>query len=183
MHPCHIQELRDATTSEDRLNSAQEQLLRREETLGREAHNETSNLSLEKTVEPQDRPNVRQPPSGPERDFQSVSAFSNAAPPPPPPTEKDSHPVPATLEACSDGTQAEIAYPEGGRRAWLVVLGSFSGMVASFGLLNTIGTFQAYLSTHQLAHFANRAHLRCQRTKMAGLWRHGLSGRGDDWGK
>ncbi|KAL8703130.1 MAG: hypothetical protein Q9201_003689 [Fulgogasparrea decipioides] len=125
--------------------------------LGREAHNETSNLSLEKTVEPQDRPNVRQPPSGPERDFQSVSAFSNAAPPPPPPTEKDSHPVPATLEACSDGTQAEIAYPEGGRRAWLVVLGSFSGMVASFGLLNTIGTFQAYLSTHQLAHVSPSA--------------------------
>lgn len=43
-------------------------------------------------------------------------------------------------------------YPEGGLRAWLVVFGSFSGMVASFGILNTVGTFQAYLSTHQLAH-------------------------------
>ena len=42
-------------------------------------------------------------------------------------------------------------YPEGGLTAWLVVLGSFSGMVASFGILNTVGTFQAYLSTHQLA--------------------------------
>ncbi|MCJ1430015.1 hypothetical protein MMC29_007930 [Sticta canariensis] len=41
-------------------------------------------------------------------------------------------------------------YPEGGLRAWLVVLGSFSAMVASFGLMNTIGTFQAYISTHQL---------------------------------
>ncbi|KAL8727467.1 MAG: hypothetical protein Q9181_005707 [Wetmoreana brouardii] len=118
--------------------------------LGREAHNETSNLSLEMSVEPQDRLNTqRQPPSGPERDLQSVSAFSNAAPPP---TEKDSHPVPAKLEAYSDGTQAKTAYPEGGLRAWLVVLGSFSGMVASFGLMNTVGTFQAYLSTHQLAH-------------------------------
>ena len=45
------------------------------------------------------------------------------------------------------------AYPEGGLRAWLVVLGSFSGMTASFGLMNTVGTFQAYLSTHQLASY------------------------------
>jgi len=43
-------------------------------------------------------------------------------------------------------------YPEGGFSAWLVVFGSFSGMVASFGILNSVGTFQAYLSTHQLAH-------------------------------
>lgn len=42
-------------------------------------------------------------------------------------------------------------YPEGGLAAWLVVFGSFSGMVASFGILNSVGTFQAYLSTHQLA--------------------------------
>ncbi len=42
-------------------------------------------------------------------------------------------------------------YPEGGVAAWLVVFGSFSGMVASFGILNSVGTFQAYLSTHQLA--------------------------------
>lgn len=42
-------------------------------------------------------------------------------------------------------------YPEGGLRAWLVVLGSFSGMTASFGILNSAGTFQAYLSTNQLA--------------------------------
>ena len=43
-------------------------------------------------------------------------------------------------------------YPEGGLRAWLVVYGSFSGMTASFGLMNSVGTFQAYLGTHQLAH-------------------------------
>lgn len=47
----------------------------------------------------------------------------------------------------ADGTN----YPEGGLRAWLVVLGSFSGMTASFGILNSAGTFQAYLSTNQLA--------------------------------
>ena len=42
-------------------------------------------------------------------------------------------------------------YPEGGLRAWLVVYGSFSGMTASFGLMNSIGTYQAWLSTHQLS--------------------------------
>ena len=46
------------------------------------------------------------------------------------------------------------SYPEGGLRAWLVVLGSFSGMTASFGIMNTVGTFQAYLSTHQLASYS-----------------------------
>ncbi|OCK84822.1 MFS monocarboxylate transporter-like protein [Lepidopterella palustris CBS 459.81] len=44
----------------------------------------------------------------------------------------------------------EAPYPEGGWEGWLVVLGSFSGMTASFGMLNTVGVFQAYLSTHQL---------------------------------
>lgn len=44
-------------------------------------------------------------------------------------------------------------YPEGGLGAWLVVLGSFSAVVPAFGLMNTIGTFQAYLSTHQLRDF------------------------------
>ena len=42
-------------------------------------------------------------------------------------------------------------YPEGGYQAWLVVFGSFAGMTAGFGLMNTVGTFQAYVSTHQLA--------------------------------
>ena len=42
-------------------------------------------------------------------------------------------------------------YPEGGLQAWSVVFGSFAGMVACFGLANAIGTFQAYLSTHQLS--------------------------------
>ncbi|CAI6339722.1 unnamed protein product [Periconia digitata] len=50
-----------------------------------------------------------------------------------------------------DDDQAEVSsYPEGGLAAWLVVLGSFSGMVASFGMMNTVGVFQSYLSEHQL---------------------------------
>lgn len=49
---------------------------------------------------------------------------------------------------------SNATYPEGGLRAWLVVLGSFSGMLAGFGLMNTVGVLQAYISTHQLAEYS-----------------------------
>ncbi|KAF1985567.1 MFS general substrate transporter [Aulographum hederae CBS 113979] len=45
-------------------------------------------------------------------------------------------------------------YPEGGLRAWLVVLGSFCAMLAAFGIMNTIGVFQSHLATHQLSHYS-----------------------------
>ncbi|KIW69835.1 hypothetical protein PV04_02159 [Phialophora macrospora] len=41
-------------------------------------------------------------------------------------------------------------YPEGGKQAWLCVFGSFCGLMAALGMMNTLGTYQAYLSTHQL---------------------------------
>lgn len=47
----------------------------------------------------------------------------------------------------------DIEYPEGGLRAWLVVFGSFCGMTAGFGYMNTIGIFHAYLGTNQLASY------------------------------
>ena len=53
-----------------------------------------------------------------------------------------------------DGCHEDESYPEGGRRAYSVVFGSFCGMLAGFGLLNTVGTYQAYVSTHQLAHYS-----------------------------
>ena len=68
----------------------------------------------------------------------------------PPPTPTDG-PIPSEKIGPQDQADGH-AFPEGGLRAWLVVLGSFSGMTASFGILNSAGTFQAYLSTHQLAH-------------------------------
>ncbi len=67
---------------------------------------------------------------------------------------------PSTLEHDAEvpspatGSPDEVTYPEGGLRAYSVVFGSFSGMVAAFGLMNTVGTFQTYLSTHQLAHYS-----------------------------
>lgn len=65
-----------------------------------------------------------------------------------PPTDTDG-PIPSEKIGPQDQADGH-AFPEGGLRAWLVVLGSFSGMTASFGILNSAGTFQAYLSTHQL---------------------------------
>jgi hypothetical protein len=44
-------------------------------------------------------------------------------------------------------------FPDGGWRAWSVVLGSWCLMVPSFGLLNTIGVFQTWLAEHQLKDF------------------------------
>lgn len=46
-------------------------------------------------------------------------------------------------------------YPEGGLEAWLVVLGSFLGLFGSLGLVNTIGTFQAYIENHQLKDYSS----------------------------
>ncbi|GAB7364639.1 hypothetical protein MBLNU230_g5442t1 [Neophaeotheca triangularis] len=60
-----------------------------------------------------------------------------------------------TLSSPSDPTdKTEVTYPEGGLQAWLVVFGSFSGMTACFGYMNTIGIFQAYLSSNQLSNFS-----------------------------
>jgi hypothetical protein len=46
--------------------------------------------------------------------------------------ENESIPRPALRRIVSDRT-----YPEGGREAWLVVVGCFSGMMASFGFMAT----------------------------------------------
>jgi len=50
--------------------------------------------------------------------------------------------------------KTEVTYPEGGLKAWLVVFGSFSGMVAGFGYMNSIGIYQAFLATHQLSDYS-----------------------------
>lgn len=45
-------------------------------------------------------------------------------------------------------------FPDGGWRAWGVVLGSWCAMVPSFGLMNTIGVFEAWLADHQLKDYS-----------------------------
>lgn len=46
----------------------------------------------------------------------------------------------------------DVYYPEGGA-GWWVVLGSFCGMISTLGTMNSIGVFQAYISTHQLSQY------------------------------
>ncbi|KAJ5634913.1 major facilitator superfamily domain-containing protein [Penicillium herquei] len=48
-----------------------------------------------------------------------------------------------------------INYPEGGREAWLVVLGAFCGLAASLGIYNTIGVFDAVISKEILPNISS----------------------------
>ncbi|KAF6840609.1 riboflavin transporter mch5 [Colletotrichum plurivorum] len=48
----------------------------------------------------------------------------------------------------------ENEYPEGGLRAWLVVLGSWFASFSALGVSNTIATLHAYVGTHQLAGYS-----------------------------
>lgn len=61
---------------------------------------------------------------------------------------------PSTAGGSHSGSTATAeggeTYPEGGARAWSVVLGCWLALVASLGLANSLGTFQAYLVVHQL---------------------------------
>lgn len=51
---------------------------------------------------------------------------------------------------------SEDSFPEGGLRAWLVVLGAWLCLFPSFGLMVSIGTVQDYLNQHQLAGYTSR---------------------------
>ena len=62
-------------------------------------------------------------------------------------------------EGRSEGEQryTTLEYPEGGLRAWMVVFGAWAGMCACFGQMNSIGTFQAYISANQLKQYSPSA--------------------------
>ncbi|KAK6198459.1 monocarboxylate permease [Scheffersomyces amazonensis] len=45
----------------------------------------------------------------------------------------------------------EVNYPDGGLKAYSVIVGSFLGLIVNLGIINSIGAIQAYVSTHQLA--------------------------------
>ncbi|KAH8433459.1 MCT family MFS transporter [Aspergillus melleus] len=53
-------------------------------------------------------------------------------------------------EAQDTEVDTSKVYPEGGLNANLVVLGSFSAITGGLGLMNSIGIYQAWISTHQL---------------------------------
>ncbi|KAL8923077.1 MAG: hypothetical protein Q9172_003287 [Xanthocarpia lactea] len=111
--------------------------------LGREAHDETSNLSHTELAPLDVNGDPRR---HADSDRNTQSGYNGATTP-----DREEIPSASTKpHRYPFESQSEDTFPEGGLRAWLVVLGSFSGMLASFGLMNTVGTFQAYLSTHQL---------------------------------
>ena len=56
-----------------------------------------------------------------------------------------------------DAVDAVDAYPEGGPRAWLVVLGSFCGLVVSMGVMNSIGVYHAFVAHNQLRDYPESA--------------------------
>jgi hypothetical protein len=43
------------------------------------------------------------------------------------------------------------SYPEGGREAWLTILGCWCGMLAPMGWLNALAVLQARVSQHELS--------------------------------
>ena len=53
-------------------------------------------------------------------------------------------------------SRADYTFPEGGLKAWLVVAGSFSIICGTFGLISSVGLFQAYWQEHQLSNYTTR---------------------------
>jgi MFS family permease len=65
--------------------------------------------------------------------------------------------APAADEKATPPNQMDpSAFPDGGLRAWLVVMGAFCCLIVSFGWINCIGVFQAYYSTHQLSEYTSQ---------------------------
>jgi MFS family permease len=50
----------------------------------------------------------------------------------------------------------DYTFPEGGPRAWFVIFGSFCIICGTFGLISSVGLFQAYWQAHQLSSFKTR---------------------------
>ncbi|KAF9887627.1 hypothetical protein FE257_009720 [Aspergillus nanangensis] len=60
-----------------------------------------------------------------------------------------------TLSRSSNWRDEEIAdYPDGGWRAWSVVLGTWCALVPTFGVMNVTGLLESWLSEHQLRDYS-----------------------------
>ncbi|CCH46239.1 Monocarboxylate transporter [Wickerhamomyces ciferrii] len=51
----------------------------------------------------------------------------------------------------------DLTFPDGGLEAYLVVLGALLSLIITFGLMNSIGGIQAYISNHQLSNIENQS--------------------------
>jgi MFS family permease len=67
------------------------------------------------------------------------------------------NPADIVSRGSQQSSDAEQTYfPDGGFSSWLVVLGSFFLLMASYGLMNSVGVLQSYLQTHQLSDYSSR---------------------------
>ena len=66
------------------------------------------------------------------------------------------HDVDIEIVPGDDGPSTIATFPEGGLRAYLVVLSATFLLLPSFGLMVSIGTLQSYWSTHQLSTYTSR---------------------------
>jgi hypothetical protein len=68
--------------------------------------------------------------------------------------------APQEISPVPPGPAAPVVAPtgpamkEGGLPGWSTVFGAFFGNFATFGQLNSFGSFQAYYTTHQLAAYS-----------------------------
>lgn len=67
---------------------------------------------------------------------------------PPPEDATMPHHSPSSITVTDDDQD----YPEGGTRAWLVVVGAWCAMIPSMGLLNTLAVLQAWVLENELSH-------------------------------
>ncbi|GCE99935.1 putative monocarboxylate transporter [Zygosaccharomyces mellis] len=58
--------------------------------------------------------------------------------------------VRSKFEEESEEDEEISEFPDGGLQAWLAVLGAFVGLVPVFGMLNSVGAIESYISKHQL---------------------------------
>lgn len=104
------------------------------------------NNSFDRTLNPTTSPETSGTPQWPRRQSQSSDCQAGKCLD----EEKAQQEAPTSPTSSKDDT----TYPEGGLQAWLVVFGAFCGMFAGFGYMNTIGIYQAYISTHQLSEYS-----------------------------
>jgi hypothetical protein len=113
----------------------------------------TSSLYKEDTIP--EKQEERPEPTTPEHPFEKWTPDQDAV--------EDARPAPPN-------PMDPASFPDGGTRAWLVVLGAFCCLIVSFGMLdhgfpllvtltwtgwiNCVGVFQAYYLTHQLRNYS-----------------------------
>lgn len=64
-------------------------------------------------------------------------------------------PRPMLAAPAPPGQEYEVAHPDGGSRAWLVIFGATTSMAATYGLMTGVGLFQVYWKEHQLKSYSS----------------------------